>query len=323
MNRKCFLIVFVCAQFGVAVASMAQSFPAKPFRVLSTFTPGSVADGVMRVVAQKMSESVGQPVIVEAMAGAGGVLAAQTVVRAAPDGYTLLHCAPTTLVATPFILKNPPYDPLRDFTYITHMADATLSMVVANSLAVNSVKELIEYARANPGKLSYGSNGVGASSHLEMELLKLKFGVDIVHVPYKGGADAITATAAGQIPMGFGPLITAAQQARAGKLRILAVTSVKRFAGLPEYPSMGEQLPDYEKIPTGDEIVGPAGIPAAILRRLNTEMVKAITHPESLERLKSIGFVAVANTPEEHLAQIKRDMQIMAKAIKAAKISPE
>ena len=323
MNRKFLLTGIICAQIGMASSSMAQSFPAKPFRVLSTFTPGSVADGVMRVVAQKMSESVGQPVIVEAMAGAGGVLAAQTVVRAAPDGYTLLHCAPTTLVATPFILKNPPYDPLKDFSYITRMADATLSMVVANSLPVNSVKELIEYARANPGKLSYGSNGVGASTHLEMELLKLKFGIDIVHVPYKGGAEGIAATVAGQIPMAFGPLITAAQQAKAGKLRILAVTSVKRFAGMPEYPSMGEQLSDYEKIPTGDEIVGPAGIPAAILRRLNAEMVKAINHPESLERLKSIGFVAVANTPEEHLALIKRDMLIMAKAIKAAKISPE
>lgn len=130
--RSSFLGLVAAMAWGLPSAH-AQTFPSKPFRVLSTFTPGSVADGVMRVVAQKMSESVGQPVIVEAVAGAGGVLAAQTVVRAAPDGYTLLHCAPTTLVATPFILKNPPYDPLRDFTYITHMADATLSMVVANS----------------------------------------------------------------------------------------------------------------------------------------------------------------------------------------------
>ena len=164
---------------------------------------------------------------------------------------------------------------------------------------------------------------VGASAHLEMELMKLKYGLDITHVPYKGGADGLNAAAAGQIPVAFAPLISSAQMAKAGKVRIIAVTAIKRFAGLPDYPSMGEQLPDYEKIPTGDEIVGPAGIPPAILRRLNAEMVKAINHPESLERLKSIGFVAVANTPEEHLAQIKRDMQIMAKAIKAANIKPE
>jgi len=313
---------------GVALAfalpgANAQTFPSKPFRIVSTFTPGAVADAAMRLIAQKMSDSVGQPVIVDAMPGAGGVLGAQIVVRAAPDGYTLLHCAPTTLVATPFILKTPPYDPIKDFTYVTHMTDATLSLVVTNSLPVNNVKELIEYARANPGKLAYGSNGVGASAHLEMELLKLKYGIDITHVPYKGGADGLNAAAAGQIPVAFAPLISSAQMAKAGKVRIIAVTAMKRFPGLPEYPSMGEQLSDYEKIPTGDEIVGPAGIPTAILRRLNVEMVKAINSPESLERLKSIGFVPVANTPEEHLAQIKRDMVVMAKALKAANIKPE
>ena len=317
-----FSILAAALAFAVPGAS-AQTFPSKPFRIVSTFTPGAVADAAMRLIAQKMSDSVGQPVIVDAMPGAGGVLGAQIVVRAAPDGYTLLHCAPTTLVATPFILKTPPYDPIKDFTYVTHMTDATLSLVVTNSLPVNNVKELIEYAKTNPGKLAYGSNGVGASAHLEMELMKLKYGIDITHVPYKGGADGLNAAAAGQIPVAFAPLISSAQMAKAGKVRIIAVTAVKRFSGLPEYPSMGEQLSDYEKIPTGDEIVGPAGIPTAILRRLNVEMVKAINTPESLERLKSIGFVPVANTPEEHLAQIKRDMVVMAKAIKAANIKPE
>lgn len=317
------LVSLFAAVLSGSAAAQAQTFPAKPVRILSSFVTGSVADAAIRLVAQKMSDAVAQPVIVDAMPGAGGVLSAQTVARAAPDGYTLLHCAPTTLVATPFILKNPPYDPIKDFTYITHMADATLSVVVGNSLPVNSVKELIDYAKANPGKLAYGSNGVGASAHLEMEMLKLKYGLDITHVPYKGGADGLNAVVSGQIPIAFAPLMTAAQQAKAGKARIIAVTSVKRFAGLPEYPSMGEQLSDYEKIPTGDEIVGPAGIPAAIVRRLNVEMVKAINNPEVLERLKSIGFIAVANTPEEHLAQIRRDMLIMAKAIKAAKITPE
>ncbi|MFM9967850.1 MAG: Bug family tripartite tricarboxylate transporter substrate binding protein [Burkholderiales bacterium] len=323
MKRYALVLCFCGAQIGLATHAFAQNFPSKPFRILSTFTAGAVADAAIRLVAQKMSDSVGQPVIVEAMTGAGGVLAAQILVRSAPDGYTLLHCAPTTLVATPFILKNPPYDPLKDFTYITHMADATLSIVVANSLPVNTVKEMIDYAKTYPGKLAYGSNGIGASAHLEMELLKLKYGIDVIHVPYKGGAEGLNAAAAGQVPMAFAPLISAAQQAKAGKVRIIAVTSVKRFPGLPEYPSMGEQLPDYEKIPTGDEIVGPAGIPAAIVRRLNAEMVKAINHPETVERLRSIGFVGVANSPEEHLAQIKRDMQIMAKAIKAARINPE
>ena len=207
-----FSILAAALAFAVPGAS-AQTFPSKPFRIVSTFTPGAVADAAMRLIAQKMSDSVGQPVIVDAMPGAGGVLGAQIVVRAAPDGYTLLHCAPTTLVATPFILKTPPYDPIKDFTYVTHMTDATLSLVVTNSLPVNNVEELIEYAKANPGKLAYGSNGVGASAHLEMELMKLKYGIDITHVPYKGTAGAITDLVGGRVETAFFPVHTVAELA--------------------------------------------------------------------------------------------------------------
>ncbi len=314
-------LALACA--ACALSASAQTFPSKPIRVLSTFTPGSVADGLMRLVAQKMSESMGSPVVVEAQAGAGGVLAAQTVVRSAPDGYTILHSAPTTLVATPFILRNPPYDPLKDFTYITHLTDATTSMLAALSAPFNTVKEMIDYAKANPGKLAYGSNGIGASYHLEMELLKQKYGLDITHVPYKGGQEGLNAAAAGLIPIAFAPAAAAAAQARGGKVKILAVLSVKRFAGLPDLPSMGEQLPEYEKIPSGDEMVGPAGIPAPVVRRLNAELVKALSLPDTQERLKQIGFVPVGNTPEEHAAQIRRGMEIMARAIKAAQIKPE
>ena len=300
-----------------------QAFPAKPIRVLSTFVAGSVADGAMRLVAQKMSDSIGQPVLVEVQAGAGGVLAAQAVARSAPDGYTIMHSAPTTLVATPFILKNPPYDPLKDFTYITHLTDATTCMLASASAPFGTVKELIDYARSNPGKLAYGSNGVGASFHLEMELLKQKYGLDITHVPYKGGQEGLNAAAAGQIPIAFAPAASALAQARAGKVKILAVLATKRFASMPDLPAMGEQLPDYEKIPSGDEMVGPAGLPRPVLQRLNAEIVKALGNPEVQSRLTQIGFVPVGNSPEEHLAQIRRDMAVMAKGIKAAQIKAE
>ena len=301
-------------------SALSQDYPSRPIRILSVFGPGSVADGAIRLIAQNMSASMGQPVVVEIQAGAGGVLAAQTLVRSAPDGYTILHAVPATLVSTPFVLKNPPYDPLKDFTYITHLADATTSLLVAASLPVNTVKELIDYARAHPGKLAYGSNGIGGTYHLEMELLKQKYGLDITHVPYKGGSLGLMAAAAGQIPIALAPAVSALAQARAGKVKILAVLSAKRFPTLPDLPSMGEQLPDYEKIPGGDEIVGPAGMPAPILSRLHAEIVKALNTAEVQERMKKIGFVPVGNTPEEHAAQMRRAIDVFAKGRKAARI---
>ena len=303
--------------------ALSQGYPAKPVRVLSTFTPGSVADGAMRIVAQKMTASMGQAVVVEVQAGAGGLLAAQTLIRSAPDGYTILHAAPSTVVSAPFLQKNPPYHPLKDFTYITRLAIATISMLATTSLPANNVKELIDYVRANPGKLAYGSNGVGATQHLEMELLKEKYGLDITHVPYKGGQLGLNAAAAGQIPVAFAPVASALTQVRAGKVKILAVMSVERYAAFPDLASMGEQLPDYEKMPTSDEIVGPVGIPAPIVMRLNAEIVSALKSPEVIERFNKIGFIPGGGTPEEHAAQIKKDMEVFAKGRKAARIEAE
>ncbi len=320
-------VVSLCLAGALCVTALqnalSQGFPAKPVRVLSTFTPGSVADSAMRIVAQKMSLSMGQPVVVEVQAGAGGLLAAQTLIRSAPDGYTILHAAPSTVVSAPFLQKNPPYHPLKDFTYITRLAIATISMLASVSLPVNTVKELIDYVRANPAKLAYGSNGVGATQHLEMELLKEKYGLNITHVPYKGGQLGLNAVAAGEIPVAFAPVASALAQVRAGKVKILAVMSVERYAAFPDLPSMGEQLPDYEKMPTSDEMVGPAGMPVAIVRRLNAEIVNALKLPDVIERLNQIGFIPGGGTPEEHAAQIKKDMEVFAKGRKAARIEPE
>jgi tripartite-type tricarboxylate transporter receptor subunit TctC len=307
----------------VPFAASAQTYPSKPIRILSTFTPGSVADGAIRLVAQKMADSFGSAVIAEAVSGGGGVLAAQTVVRAPADGHTILHSAPTTIVATPFILKTPPYDPLKDFTFITGLTEATLSMVAATTLPVNNVKELIAYVRANPGKLAYGSNGVGASYHLEMEMLKLKYGLDITHVPYKGGQEGLNAAAAGHIPVAFAPAASAAAQARAGKVKILAIMDTKRYKPLPDVPSLGEQTNDYEKIPTGSNIVGPANMPPQVVKRLHGEFAKALGDREVIDRLEKIGFTPVGSSPEEFAAQIRKDMAVMGKAIKAANVKPE
>ena len=309
--------------WGASGEALAQAYPARTIHVLSTFTPGAVADSAMRLVAQKMQASIGQPVVVEAQSGAGGVLAAQVLVRSAPDGYTILHAAPSTILSAPFLQKIPPYQPMRDFTFITRLAIATSAMLVTVSLPVNNVKELIDYVKKNPGKLSYASNGVGATQHLEMELMKQKYGMDITHVPYKGGQEGLNAAAAGQIPIAFAPAASALAQAKVGKVKVLAVMSVERYAGFPELPSMGEQLADYEKIPTSDEMVGPAGMPVAIVRRLNAEIAAALKLPDVVERFKQIGFIPGGNSPEEHAAELKRDMEIFAKGRKAARIEAE
>ena len=317
--------LWLAGTLGVAVCqdALSQGYPVRTVHVLSTFTPGAVADSAMRLVAQKMAASMGQPVVVEAQSGAGGILAAQVLVRSAPDGYTILHAAPSTIVSAPFLQKVPPYNPLKDFTYITRLAVATSSLLVTASLPVNSVKELIEYARSRPGKLAYGSNGVGATQHLEMELLKQKYGLAITHVPYKGGQEGLNAAAAGQIPIAFAPLASALAQAQAGKVKVLAVMSVKRYPDFPDVPSMGEQLPDYEKITTSDEMVGPAGVPADIVKRLNAEIVAALKTPDVIAYMKKIGFIPGGNSPEEEVAEIKRDMEIFAKGRKAAGIEVE
>lgn len=325
MKNATLVGLWLAGTVGVAVFQDAssQDYPVRAVHVLSTFTPGAVADSAIRLVAQKMAASMGQPVVVDALAGAGGILAAQNLVRSAPDGYTIMHAAPSTIVLAPFLQKTPPYLPFRDFTFITRLAVATSSILVTESLPVNSVKELIEYARAHPGKLSYASNGVGATQNLEMELLKQKYGLAITHVPFKGGQEGLNAAAAGQIPIAFAPLASALAQQRAGKVKVLAVMSVKRYPDFPDVPSMGEQLPGYEKIPTSDEMVGPAGVPAEIVKRLNAAIVAALKTPDVIAYMRKIGFVPVGNTPEEEVAEMKQDMDIFAKGRKAAHVEPQ
>jgi tripartite-type tricarboxylate transporter receptor subunit TctC len=302
--------------------SMAQAWPSKPLRVVSTFGAGSVADGALRLMAQKMGESLGQPVVVEVQAGAGGLVGAQMVMRAAPDGYTLLHTIPTSVVATPLLMKNPPFE-FKDFTPITFAVDGATSMLVAATVPVGSVKELIEYIRARPGKLAYGSNGVGGSYHLEMEMLKQNFGLDITHVPYKGGQAALMAAVAGDIPVAFAPTASAMVQQKAGKVKVLAVMDVHRFADVPEIPAMSELVPNYEKTPSGLDFYGPAGMPPQLVKRLYDEIAKSVRNPEVAKRLKEIAFYAVLMPTDEFTALRRKDIDLMARAIKIAGLKPE
>jgi tripartite-type tricarboxylate transporter receptor subunit TctC len=300
----------------------AQTFPSKPVRVISTLTAGSPADGLIRIASQRLAESLGGAVVVEVQAGAGGILGAQAVARAAPDGHTLLYTLSTTIVITPQLLKNRPYE-LKDFTPILVASRAAISMLAHVSFPPNNIRELVDYAKANPGKLAYGSNGIGGTYHLEMEMLKQAHNLDIAHVPYKGGTDALLAVVAGTIPIGFAPAASAMSQVRSGKVKILAILDYQRVADFPDIPSMGEQFSGYEKMSSGVDLYGPAGLSPALLKRLNAELVKAFSQPDVRQRMKEISFPYDGTGPEDMLATRIKELASSARAIKAAGLKPE
>ena len=316
------LCLLLAGAVAVPCAADAQTWPTKPTRVLSTFTPGSPADGLMRLVAQKLSESVGHPVIVETQAGAGGLLGAQTVARASADGHALLYTISTTLVTTPHLVKNRNVE-MKDFVPVITMARAYTCMVASTGFAPNSVREMIDYARANPGKVAYASNGIGGTYHLEVEMIKQKQGVDITHVPYKGGTDGLMAAASGTIPIAFSPCASATAQARAGKVKVLAVLEYKRAADYPDIPALGEALPDYEKISGGVDLWAPAGTPAVVVRRIAGEVDRVLAQPEVRSRMKEIGFPYDGTALEDMAAQRRKDYEVAGRAVKIAGLKPE
>lgn len=315
-------IIMSLAGVALSAAAAAQGWPTKPVRVISTFTSGSPADALMRLVGQKLGEPLGQPVVVEVQAGAGGLVGAQSVLRAPADGYTLLYSISTTLVTTPHLVKNRTVE-MKDFAPVITMAKAFTCMVAAVSFPPNSVREMIAYAKANPGKVAYGSNGIGGTYHLEMEMIKQKQGVDITHVPYKGGTDGLLAAASGTIPVAFAPCSSVVPQARAGKVKFLAVLEHKRAADYPDIAALGEQLPDYEKISGGVDVWAPAAVPVPIVRRLHSEIDKVLAQPDVRARMKEIGFPYDGTALEEMAAQRRKDFELAGRAVKIAGLKPE
>jgi tripartite-type tricarboxylate transporter receptor subunit TctC len=315
-------ILFIAASVAFSNSAAAQAWPAKPVRVISTFTSGSPADALMRLVGQKLSEPLGQPVVVEVQAGAGGLVGAQSVLRGAPDGYLFLYTISTTLVTTPHLVKNRTIE-MKDFAPVITMAKAFTCMLAAVTFPPSSVRELIAYAKANPGKVAYGSNGIGGTYHLEMEMIKQKQGVDITHVPYKGGTDGLLAAASGTIPIAFAPCSSVMPQAKAGKVKFMAVLEMKRTPDYPDVPAMGEQLPDYEKISGGVDVWAPAGVPAPIVRRLHSEIDKVLAQPDVRARMREIGFPYDGTALEEMAAQRRKDFELAGRAVKIAGLKPE
>jgi tripartite-type tricarboxylate transporter receptor subunit TctC len=309
---------------GIAVCAYAQSWPVRPIRLVVPYPPGSSSvDIIGRIVASKLGEGLGQPVLAENRAGASGAIGSEFVARAAPDGYTLLFAGSGSHVTTFFITTSHPYHPVKDFTPITMAGTAVTCLIVSPSFPANTVNELVDFVRKNPGKVNFASNGIGTVYHLAGELLRLLTGAQMVHVPYKGGAQIMPDLFSGQVQVAFASLISVAPQIKAGKVRLIAVLEQARYPGYPDIPTMAESIPDFVKPPSWLGFFGPASLSAPVLERLNAELVKTLNFAEVRAKLDANGFAVVANTPNQFAAAIRSDMDLTARLVKAAGIKPE
>jgi tripartite-type tricarboxylate transporter receptor subunit TctC len=305
--------VLLCA---AAAAAQAQNFPVRPIRVIVTSPAGGSNDILNRTLAPKVSEYLGQPVLIDNKPGASGFVAAETVAKAPADGYTLLGATEATLVTNPLFFAKVPYDAQRDFAPITIAVEIDYVLLVHPSVKADSVQALIALARAQPGKLNYASSGNGSSFHLGMELLKRMAGIDIVHVPFKGSALSVNAMLAGEVQVMLNGTVNGVPLAKSGKLRALAVTGAKRSPLAPELPTVAESgLPGYE-MGGWFGTVAPAGTPGPVIARLNAEYVRALHAPEVRARLEGFGLEIVGNSPEEFARRMRQDAQRLSRVIR-------
>ena len=293
-------MLIACAAMTAMSPAIAQGYPAKPVRLVIGFPPGGPADIFGRVLAQGLSASLGQSVIVENRPGAGGVTGVDAVAKAAPDGYTLAMNSFSSVAMAPFSLTNIPYDPARDLALITTVVRVPEVLVVHPSLPANTFAELVAYAKAHPGKVNFGSAGSGSITHLAGELLKAEAKVDMVHVPYKGAAPAVNDLLGAQVQMGIFDVPVVLPHVRAGKLRALAVTSAKRAASLPDVPTTSEA--GYPKVNSDNwyGLVAPAATPPEILKRIHAAAMAALQSPAVIDQFARVSGTAAPSTPEEY-----------------------
>lgn len=310
-------VLLHCAADSWAQGQPAANYPSRPIRIIVPFTPGAGTDIVGRAVAQSLSEAWGQSLVVDNRPGAGGTIAGELVARANPDGYTLMLGNVSTLAIARGLYPKLPYDPLRDFAPITLITTSENVVVVHPSVPVRSVKELIAYAKANPGKLNYGSSGSGTTSHLGGAMFASMAGVDITHVPYKGSGPMLTDLLGGQLQLAFSSVPTALPHIKAGRLRPLAVTRLKRSATLPDLPTVHETLRGFD-ISLWQGIVAPAGTPRVLVAKLNEQIVKSLGMPDLRRKLSAQGLDPVGNSPEQFAAYMKAEADKWARIVKAS-----
>ncbi|HYC44225.1 MAG TPA: tripartite tricarboxylate transporter substrate binding protein [Burkholderiales bacterium] len=316
--KRAFCITAVALASACPVSLYAQAYPTKPIRFLVGFPPGGTNDIVARIVMPKVSEQIGQQIVVENRGGANTAIATELGARAAPDGYTILMNAPGH--ATNPALMKLPFDPIKDFAFITTFAESQNLLVVHPSFPPKTVKELIAFSKKRPGDINFGSSGVGTTVHLSAELFQYMTGVKWVHIPYKGGGPGLVALLSGEVVMYFGNVPTVIRQAREGKLRAIATTGAKRTPVAPDIPTIAEAgVPGYE-VTTFYGASVPVKTPRAIVERLHAEFVKALASPEVKEKLLGLGADPVGNTPEQYTAFMQAEIAKWTKVIKAAGI---
>jgi tripartite-type tricarboxylate transporter receptor subunit TctC len=304
------------------VPAWAQTWPAKPVRFIVPFPPGGSTDVAARAVAEKLSRALGQQVVVDNRGGGGGAIGTVEAARAAADGYTLLFVA-DPVITLHLVVKNVQFDMQRDFAAITQVTSQPIAVAVHSSVPVKSVQELVAYAKASPGKLSFAHSGTGSGQHMSGELFKKMAGIDIVHIPYKGGGPAVQDLVAGQVPMGVLGSTPLIPHHKSGRIRIIAFTSKERFPPMPEIPTLHESgLAGFDTTQWLG-ILAPKGTPAEIVSRVHVETAKALALPEVKERLAQAALQAVGSTPKEFEALIRADLERWSAIARELKLEPQ
>jgi tripartite-type tricarboxylate transporter receptor subunit TctC len=303
------------ALLALPVAVLAQAYPVKPIRMVVPYPPGGI-DPYFRIMTPKLQELLGQPIIVENRPGANGIIGTEAVVKSPADGYTLLFATTSTLVGGTLMLKSVTFDPVKDLTPIIGLFESMRTVTVAASLPINSIKELIDYAKANPGKLSFGSSGIGSAFHLDGEVLKEAAGINIVHVPYKGSAPMATAITSGEIGVGVASYNNVMAAINAGKVRLLAVMEKKRSPLLPNVPTVAETLPGTWRTVGWTGILGPAALPRPIVERWNSAARAAMETPEVRAHHQKMGTVITMSTPEETAESLHEGLKFVSALMK-------
>jgi tripartite-type tricarboxylate transporter receptor subunit TctC len=303
---------------AAAAISAAQEYPVKPIRMIIPYPPGGGTDFFARTLGAKLTEALGQPVVMENRPGAAGVIGADAVAKAAPDGYTIFIGQASNLAINPHLMAKLPYDPLRDFSPVSLVGGSPSLLVVHPSLPVHTVKDLVALARAKPGAIVYASAGAGSPGHISTEYFKRVAGIDMLHVPYKGASPALTNVLAGEASLYFTSPVAAQPLVRAGRLRQVAVTSAKRFAPLPEVPTIAESGYPEIDIVSWWGLLTPANVPQEIIARLHAETVKAMNAPQTRDRLARQGVEVMTDTPDEFARFIRLEIEKWGRMVKAS-----
>ena len=315
--------LFFAFQVFLASNAAAQDFPNRPIRMIVPYAAGGLPDTMTRIVGIRAAELLGQQIVVENRGGAGGITGSEAVAKSPPDGYTLLVADVGQVAINPYIFAKLPYDPQKDLAPVTLIGTSALFLCLHPSVPANTFPQLMDYIKQNPGKLNYGSSGTGSIHHLATEALKAALGLDIVHVPYKGTGQAVPALLGGQVGMLYSSLPSIEAHLKAGRLKIVAVSTAMRSPEAPDVPTVAELGVEGYNFAPEIGVLAPAGTPPAIIQRLSTELAKAAKHPDTVKRFTQLGIDAVGSTPQDYAAVIRASVQRYGEVVRVSGVKAE